>query len=339
MKKDKVEIIAEIGVNHDGSFERSIKLIQSAKKCGADTVKFQTFFSGEFVTQNTKKALYQLKTTSKKESHFDMINKLELSEYDFFRIINFCKKIKINFLSTPYDLKSLEILKKLKVPRYKTSSADLVDFMLHKEIIKTKKPVIISTGASKLEEIEKTLKLYKNAKQTKITLLHCVSNYPCSINSINLNVIKTLSKKFGYPVGYSDHSTSDFPAMISIAMGAKVIERHFTLNKKSSGPDHKASSDPKDLLEYIYKIRLVEKILGNYEKKVQKEEESVRKISRKSFTLKNSMKKGQLIREKDLMMKRPGTAITGNRFREIVGKKVKRNLPENYQPKKKDLYK
>ena len=334
----KVEIIAEIGVNHDGSFEKSIKLIQNAKKSGADTVKFQTLFASEFVKRDTKKVLYQSKTTSRKESHYDMIKKLELEEYDFLRIINFCKKIKINFLSTPYDLKSLAMLKKLKAPRYKTSSADLVDIMLHKEIIKTRKPVIISTGASKLEEIEKTVKLYEKANQTKITLLHCVSNYPCNINNINLNVIKTLSKKFGYPVGYSDHSNSDYPAMISIALGAKVIERHFTLNKKSSGPDHKASSDPKDLLEYVNKIRLAEKILGSYKKKVQKEEEGVRKISRKSFTLRNSIKKGQLIKEKNLIMKRPGTGLTGNRIKEIIGKKVKRYLPEDYQAKKKDLY-
>lgn len=335
----KVEIIAEIGVNHDGSFEKSIKLIQIAKKSGADTVKFQTFSASEFVKKDAKKVLYQTKTTSRKESHYDMIKKLELEEYDFLRIINFCKKIKINFLSTPYDLKGLAMLKKLKVSRYKTASTDLVDFMLHKEIIKTKKPVIISTGASKLEEIEKTVRLYENAKQTKITLLHCLSNYPCTLNNINLNVIKTLSKKFGYPVGYSDHSNSDFPAMISIALGAKVIEKHFTLNKKSPGPDHKASSDPKDFLKYVNKIRLAEKILGSHEKKVQKEEESIRKISRKSFTLRNSIKKNQLIKIKDLIMKRPGTGLTGNRIKEIIGKKAKRYLTEDYQPKIKDLYK
>lgn len=335
----KVEIIAEIGVNHDGKFEKSIKLIQEAKKCGADTVKFQTLFADQFVKRDAKKVLYQSSTTPKKESHFEMIEKLELSEYDFFRIYNFCKKIRINFLSTPYDLKSLQILKRLGVSRYKTASTDLVDFILHKEIIKTKKPVIISTGASKLKEIEKTIKFYEKANHKKITLLHCVSNYPCSINNINLNVIKTLSKKFRYPVGYSDHSDSDYPAMISLAMGAKVIEKHFTLNKRSSGPDHKASSDPKDFLNYVSKIRLAEKILGNFDKKIQKEEESIRKISRKSFTLRHNIKKNQKIEEKDLIMKRPGTGILGDRLKDIIGKKVKRNLLKDYQIKFNDLKK
>ncbi len=335
----KVEIIAEIGVNHDGSFEKAIKLIRAAKKTGADTVKFQTFFAEDFVKKDTKKVLYQSKTTSKRESHFEMIKKLELSEYDFYRIINFCKKIKINFLSTPYDLKSLEILKKFKVSRYKTASTDLVDFMLHKEIIKTKKPVIISTGASELIEIEKTVKFYERLKHKKITLLHCVSNYPCSLESINLNVIKTLHDKFGYPVGYSDHSNSNYPAMISLAMGAKVIEKHFTLNKKSSGPDHKASSDPKDFTKYVNQIRLTEKILGSYSKKLQKEEKSIRTISRKSLTLKNKIERGQLIKEKNLIMKRPGTGLLGNRIKDIVGKRARRLLSKDYQIKMKDLYK
>ena len=337
MFKSKIDIIAEIGVNHDGKFNKAIKLIQQAKKCGADTVKFQTFFSSQFVKKNTQKVLYQSRTTPKKESHFEMIKSLELSEYDFFRIVNFCKKIKINFLSTPYDLKALEILKKLKVKRYKTASTDLVDHILHKEIIKTKKPVIISTGASSLEEIRRTIKLYQKNKHTKITLLHCVSNYPCLEKNINLNVLNTLKKEFKLPIGYSDHSNSETAAIMSICFGSEVIEKHFTLNKKSSGPDHKASADPKDFKKYVNSIRSAEKILGSSIKKIHSEELSIRKISRKSITLKKNLLKGQIITSKDIIMKRPGLGLLGEEVNKVLGKKINKNLLIDYQLKKTDL--
>ena len=337
INRNQIDIIAEIGVNHDGRFEKAIKLIREAKKCGASTVKFQTLFANEFVKRDTKKVLYQSKTTSKKESHYEMIKKLELSEYDFFRIYNFCRKININFLSTPYDLKSLEILKKIKAPRYKTASTDLVDHMLHTEIIKTKKPVIISTGASNLKEIEKTLKLYKKMKHKKITLLHCVSNYPCSEKNINLRVMNTLRKKFKFPVGYSDHSNSETAAIMSVCLGAKIIEKHFTLNKKASGPDHKASADPRDFEKYFTSIRNAEKILGSDVKKIHKEEQSIRKISRKSITLKNNLVKGRKISINDIIMKRPGTGLIGEKLEKVLGKKISRDLTKDYQLKEIDL--
>lgn len=336
-EKSKIDIIAEIGVNHDGSFEKAIKLIREAKKCGANTAKFQTLFADQFVKKDTKKVLYQSKTTSKKESHYEMIKKLELSEYDFFRINNFCKKIKINFLSTPYDLKSLEILKKIKVARYKTASTDLVDHILHQEIIKTKKPVIISTGASNLKEIGNTLKLYNRMRHSKIILLHCVSNYPCTEKNINLRVMNTLKDKFKFPVGYSDHSNSDTAAIMSVCFGAKVIEKHFTLNKKANGPDHKASADPQDFKKYVDSIRMAEKILGTDEKKIHKEERSIRKISRKSITLKNNLFKGSKLNLENIIMKRPGTGLIGDKLGKVLGKKLRRDLIKNYQLKKRDF--
>ena len=336
-KNNQIDIIAEIGVNHDGNFENAIKLIQQAKKCGANTAKFQTLFANQFVKKDTKKVLYQSKTTSNKESHYEMIKSLELSAYDFFRIHNFCKKIKINFLSTPYDLQSLEILKKIKAPRYKTASTDLVDHILHKEIIKTRKPVIISTGASNLNEIKNTLNLYKKMRHSKITLLHCVSNYPCSEKNINLRVMNKLKEKFKFPVGYSDHSNSETAAVMSVCFGASVIEKHFTLNKKAKGPDHKASADPKEFLKYVESIRMAEKILGSNIKKIHNEEISIRKISRKSITLKNNLYRGSKISIEDIIMKRPGSGLIGEKLDRVLGKKLKRDLKKDYQLKERDL--
>ena len=195
----------------------------------------------------------------------------------------------------------------------------------------------ISTGASNLKEIEKTLKLYKKMKHKKITLLHCVSNYPCSEKNINLRVMNTLRKKFKFPVGYSDHSNSETAAIMSVCLGAKIIEKHFTLNKKASGPDHKASADPRDFEKYVISIRNAEKILGSDVKKIHKEEQSIRKISRKSITLKNNLVKGTKISINDLIMKRPGTGLIGEKLEKVLGKKISRDLTKDYQLKEIDL--
>tara|TARA_B100000029_G_C17554210_1_gene951159 strand:- start:1048 stop:2064 length:1017 start_codon:yes stop_codon:yes gene_type:complete len=336
MKKN-INIIAEIGVNHDGKINKAIKLVELAKECGADTVKFQNFSAENLVKLNTKKTNYQLNTTPKRQSHYEMLKKLELRKEDFTRIASFCKKIKIEFLSTPYDLESVDLLEKLKVRRYKVASTDLVDLILHKKIISTKKPVLISTGASSLNEIKKTLDFYKLYNHKKITLLHCVSNYPCSDSSINLNILTTLKKKFGFSVGYSDHSKTNIAAIMSVCFGAEVIEKHFTLNRYSSGPDHKASADPKEFKKYVESIRSAEKILGSEIKKIQKEELSIRKISRKSITLAKDLYKNHRITEKDITMKRPGNGILGQEIGKIIGKRVNKNLPKNYQIKSKDL--
>ena len=336
-KNNQIDIIAEIGVNHDGNFEKAIRLIQEAKKCGANTAKFQTLFARNFVKKDTKKVLYQSKTTPNKESHYKMIKNLELSAYDFFRINNFCKKIKINFLSTPYDLESLEILKKIKATRYKTASTDLVDHILHREIIKTRKPVIISTGASNLDEIKNTLNLYKKKNHSKITLLHCVSNYPCSEKNINLKVMNTLKEKFKYPVGYSDHSNSETAAVMSVCFGAKIIEKHFTLNKKAKGPDHKASADPRDFLKYVDSIRMAEKVLGSNIKKIHDEEKVLEKFLEKSITLKNNLSKGSKISIEDIIMKRPGTGLIGQNLERVLGKRLKKDYKKDYQLKEKDF--
>ncbi len=336
--KSKIEIIAEIGVNHNGDLSKAIKLVQLAKKCGADAVKFQTFFADEICKTNAKKAIYQSKTTPKNLSHYEMLKSLEFEKEEFYKIFNFCKKLKIKFISTPYDVKSVNLLKKLNIDAYKVASTDLVDTILHKEIIKTKKPVIISTGASKLNEIKKTIQLYKRQKNKDISLLHCVSNYPCSKKSLNLNVITTLKRTFNLPVGFSDHYNGNKAAELAVALGAKLIEKHFTLDKKMSGPDHISSLNPYEFREYVKSIRDTEIYLGSNIKQVQPEEKSIRKISRKSITLKKNMKKNSKISLKDIQMKRPGTGIIGQGLDLVLGKKLKFNLKKDHQIKKKDLY-
>ena len=336
--KSKINIIAEIGVNHNGSVDNAIKLIKAAKKCGANTVKFQTFFADQMVKKNTKKVIYQKKSTSKKLSHYQMIKNLELSKKNFKKIIAFCKKIKIKFLSTPYDLKSVELLEKLNIKEYKVASTDLVDMILHERLIRTKKPIILSTGASNLSEIKNTVNFYKKKKYKKLSLLHCVSNYPCSKKSLNLNVIKTLKKTFKLPIGFSDHSEGPAAAQLAVALGATIIEKHFTLNNKSTGPDHKASDNPKNFLNYVTHLRNAEIIIGSGVKRIQKEEKNIRKISRKSITLKKDVLKNQILRMKDIIMKRPGIGLIGQELKKVIGKKFKKNLKKDYQIKYKDMY-
>ena len=327
----KVTIVAEIGVNHNGDIKLAKRMIKEAKKCGADVVKFQTFFADLFIKINTGKVKYQKKNTAKKENHYQMIKKLELKRKEFFKLKNYCDRLNIEFLSTPYDIESVDLLEQLKVKRYKVASADLVDMLLHKRILQTKKPVILSTGMATIEEIRKTVEFYKKNNMKKITLLHCVSNYPCSYRSINLNIIPKLKKLFNLPIGFSDHSEGNIAAILSVSLGGIMIEKHFTINKGLRGPDHKASADPKEFKKFVKSIRNTEKILGNNKKKCQNEEREMRMISRKSITLKRVMKKNQKITEGDIVMKRPGVGLNGQKINLVLGKKTKKNLPKDHQ--------
>jgi N-acetylneuraminate synthase len=333
----KVIIIAEIGVNHNGNVRLAKQMIKKAKKSGADVVKFQTFFADEFVKISAKKAKYQLLRTSKKENHYDMIKRLELKKSDFIKIKKYCDQNKIEFLSTPYDVKSVELLEELNVKRYKIASADLVDMVLHKRILSTKKPLILSVGMSTISEIRKTIEFYKKKKMSKITLLHCVSNYPCSPKSLNLKTMLKLKKLFKLPVGFSDHSKGNSAAILAVGLGATMIEKHFTINKNLSGPDHKASASPKEFSTFVKTIREAEMIFGDDQKKCQLEEKEMRSIARKSITLKKSMKRGEIIRYRDIVMKRPGTGLNGQKINTVIGRKLKKNFKRDYQIRKQDL--
>ena len=328
-----VFFIAEIGVNHGGSVTRAKKMIDAAKLSGASAVKFQTFFADKLVLKKTPKVKYQKNTTKKNETHYEMLKSLELNYKNHKILKDYCDKKKIEFMSTPYDVDSAKFLSKLGCKIFKTASADIVDLELHEYLAKTKKIVIISTGMSNFSEIEDCIKLYRKHGNKNYLLLHCVSNYPCLNESLNMNVLPLLKKKFNCQVGLSDHSMSYLPSVISVSMGAKVIERHFTLNKSFKGPDHKASSLPNEFLNIVQKINETKKILGKRKKECQPEELNMRKIARKSITLKNNIKKGQILKLCHICLKRPGNGIYFKDRIKIIGKKARRNLYKDYQLK------
>ncbi len=328
-------VIAEIGVNHNGKLSNAKKLIDVAKKAGADAVKFQTFNAEKLASKNTKKVSYQKKNTNKKENHYQMLKKLELSKEHTEILFNYSKKKGIIFISTPYDPDSANFLNKIGVKIFKTASADLSDYILHKTISKFNKSVIISTGMSNITDIEKCLKIYKS--RNKISLLHCVSNYPCSPESINLNVLNTLKKKFKCTIGYSDHSVGNVASITAVSKGYKILERHLTLNKLDKGPDHQSSLEPDEFKKFVNDIRLVEKVSGNNIKSCQPEEKEMKMISSKSLHVKKDMFAGDKISEDDLISKRPGNGISPANFKKVLNRKLKNNIKKGNQLKYKNL--
>lgn len=330
-------IIAEIGVNHNGDINFAKKLIDKAKESGADAVKFQTFSAEKLVTHSTPKVKYQENTTKKNVSHFDMLKNLELSFDDHISLKEYCVKMNIDFLSTPYDIESANFLLDLGVNFFKTASADLVDLPLHKWIADSKKPCAISVGMSSIKEIENVIEIYKEAKNNNIILLHCVSNYPCSDKSLNMNVINTLKKNFSLPIGYSDHSIGNEAAVISIAMGARIIEKHFTIDKNLPGPDHQASANSDEFKSLVNAVRRAENMLGSSKKSIQVEERQMYNVSRKSIVLKYDMNMGDIIKLSDLELKRPGTGLMSKDIKFLIGKKLKKDLKKNHLISYEDL--
>ena len=327
----KTYFIAEIGVNHNGSLTLAKQMVDSAKKSGADAVKFQTFEAESLVSPKTAKVKYQKKTTGSKSSHYEMIKSLEFSRENHIEIKKYCKKKLIEFISTPYDIESAIFLNKIGCNIFKTSSADIVDLELHDYLAKNKKTVIISTGMSTFNEIEKCLKIYKKNSNKNFILLHCVSNYPCSFNSLNLNVIPLMQKKYKCLVGFSDHTTDHEAAKISVSLGGKLIEKHFTINKRLPGPDQNTSILPKKFKEMISQVRKTEIILGKAIKECQKEEFEMRKISRKSMTLNRDIKISEILKKESINLKRPGTGLYYSELKKVIGAKLKRDLKKNYQ--------
>ena len=262
MKKNSsnVYIIAEIGVNHGGCIETAFQMIDAAKLSGADAVKFQTFKAENLVSRETPKVRYQLSTTNDKESHYEMIENLEFKYEDHLPVMKYCIKQDIDFISTPYDIESAKFLNEIGVEVFKTASADIVDIPLHKFIASTKKEVIISVGMATYKEIEEVLEVYKE-DLSRVTLLHCVSNYPCAFESLNLNILQTLKEKYKVNIGYSDHAIGEYPSVLAVALGAKVIEKHFTIDKNLPGPDHKASSSPGEFKILVDSVRILKKVL------------------------------------------------------------------------------
>jgi len=323
-------VIAEIGVNHNGDMELARKMVAAAKDAGADAVKFQTFTAKALVTKGTPKARYQESTTDAGETHFDMIERLELKREQHLPLMKYCDSMAIDFMSTPYDVDSAAFLDSIGVGIFKTASADIVDLPLQKFLAQTGKPVVVSTGMASLDEVKTVVSLYRENGNAQIILLHCVSNYPCSNDSLNMRVIQTLHDTFQIPVGFSDHSEGNSAAVIAVALGAKVIEKHFTLDKNLPGPDHKASSTPDEFSDLVQSIRRADTALGSPNKKCQEEERQMLQVSRKSVVLKKAVRKGERIMTDHLTMKRPGTGISSMDIPRIVNKKAKYDMPEDH---------
>ncbi len=327
--KNKTFIIAEAGVNHNGSLEIAKKLIDAAVHAEADAVKFQTFSTDRLVTKNAPKADYQNETTDRNESQYDMLKKLELT-YEEHKILEYyCQENNILFMSTPFDFESVDLLEKLGVELYKIGSGDLTNIPLLQYIAKKQKPMIVSTGMSNLGEVEEAVNYIKGCGNENIILLHCISNYPAAYEDVNLKAMNTLKEAFKLPVGYSDHTSGIEVPIAAVAMGAKVIEKHFTLDKTMEGPDHKASLSSKELKEMVSNIRYVESALGNGIKKPQDSERNNRKVSRKSLTAARNLKKGDKISKEDIDIKRPGTGIPPKFIDEIVGSVLLRDTKIN----------
>ncbi len=324
-----VFIIAEAGVNHNGSFEIAKQLVDKAVWAGADCIKFQTFNSKYLVSSNAQKAEYQKKTTDSSESQLEMLKKLELSKEEFIELKNYCSKKEILFLSTPFDLESINFLASMGVNAWKIPSGEITNYPFLREIGKRKESVIMSTGMCTLEEVRDAVKVLNDFGTTDITLLHCTTEYPAPYDSVNLNAMLTLKKEFGYQVGYSDHTNGIEIPVAAVAMGACVIEKHFTLDKNMEGPDHKASLEPDELKQMVESIRNVEKSLGNGIKEPLEVELKNIAIARKSIIAKTNIKKGEIFTERNITAKRPGNGISPMKWNEVIGKGACKDFSED----------
>ena len=316
-----VFIIAEAGVNHNGSIELAKKLIDVASESGVDAVKFQTFKTENLVSKNAQKADYQKETTDAKESQFDMIKKLELDIETHYELISYCDSKNIMFLSTPFDLDSIELLNNLKLNIFKIPSGEITNLPYLRKIGALGKEVILSTGMATIGEIEDALDILMEAGTLKehITVLHANTMYPTPMEDVNLRAMVTIGKTFDVAYGYSDHTLGIEVDIASVAMGATIIEKHFTLDKTMEGPDHKASLEPYELIEMVKAIRNIEKALGSSVKKPSKSETPNIAIARKSIVASSSIQKGDIFTEDNLAVKRPNSGINPMRWDEIIG--------------------
>lgn len=328
---NKVFIIAEAGVNHNGSLELAKKLIDEAVVAGADAVKFQTFKAELCISKNADKAEYQKQTTDKNESQFDMIKKLELNEYAHTELIKYCKIKNIMFLSTPFDLQSVDLLNGFGLEIFKIPSGEITNLPYLRKIASLNKKVILSTGMANLGEIEATLEiLTKNGTlKENITVLHANTEYPTPLGDVNLKAMLTIRGAFGVKVGYSDHTPGIEVPIAAVALGATVIEKHFTLDKTMPGPDHKASLEPSELQSMVKAIRNIEIALGDGIKKASSSESKNKPIARKSIVAKCDIKKGDLFSESNLTIKRPGSGISPMRWDKVIGLRATRDYKED----------
>ena len=315
---NKTLIIAEAGVNHNGDINLAKRLVDEAKKAGADIVKFQTFIPEFLASKNASMAEYQKDNLGENDSQLSMLRKLSLGYDSFVELASYCKKVGIRFLSTPFDIQSIAFLNALQ-DTWKIPSGEITNYPYLVEIAKTHKSVILSTGMSTLDEIESALNVLKDNGTCDINLLHCNTQYPTPYSDVNLRAMYTLKNKFGLKVGYSDHSQGIEVPIAAVALGAEIIEKHFTLDRNMEGPDHKASLEPSELADMVRAIRNIENALGDGEKRVTESERANIYVARKSIVALTDIKKGDVFSDFNITTKRPGTGISPMKWKSVIG--------------------
>lgn len=324
-----VQIIAEAGVNHNGSLDLAFKMADAAKAAGADIVKYQTFQPEELASRYASKASYQKETTGEGENQLAMLKKLTLPPEGYRQLKRRCDQIGIGFASTPFEQKSVALLNELDMPFWKIPSGEVTNLPYLLAIAKTQKPVVMSTGMCEMEEIQAAMDVLRNNGTTKITLLHCNTEYPTPYGDVNLRAMETMRERFGVDVGYSDHTPGIEVPIAAAALGAVIIEKHFTLDRNMEGPDHKASLEPEELAAMVAAVRHIEEALGSGEKTVSPSEKKNRDIARKSIVARRAIAKGEVFSEENITTKRPGGGVSPMRWFEVLGATAARDFAED----------
>lgn len=324
-------IIAEAGVNHNGDLDLALRLVDAAKDAGADAVKFQTFNTDLLVTQSAPKAAYQVSRTGNTETQYEMLKRLELDHQAHNRLAMHCQARGIVFLSTPFDEQSADFLAELGVPAFKIGSGEITNLPFLSHVASHKKPLIVSTGMSSLGEVETAAQTIFQAGNHSLSLLHCVSNYPADAADVNLRAMQTISLAFGVPVGYSDHTAGIAVALAAVALGACILEKHFTLDRSLPGPDHQASIEPGEFASLVQGIRTVEAALGNGQKHPADSESNTSAVARRSLVAAIDIPVGSVLTREMIAIKRPGTGLPPAILPYLLGRAARRHIPANQQ--------
>ncbi len=325
----RVTIIAEAGVNHNGDIELARKMVDAAHTAGADYIKFQTFVPEKLVSRYASKADYQKNNTNSQESQLEMLRALAFTQEDFIQLQRYCGQVGIGFLSTPFDLESIQFLNQLQMDFWKLPSGEITNLPYLEAIAHTHKKVVMSTGMCELGEIRDAIQILESNGAGEITLLHCNTEYPTPFCDVNLRAMKQMEEVFRKPVGYSDHTIGIEVPIAAAALGAEVIEKHFTLDKQMKGPDHKASLEPDELKQMVQAIRNIEISLGDGQKRRTHSEEKNCQAARKSIVAKREIREGELFSEENLSIKRPGSGISPMHWHEMIGQKAQRDYKED----------
>lgn len=335
MKTSSTFIIAEAGVNHNGSLDSAKQLIDVAASAGVDAIKFQTYKAENLVTTYAAKAKYQKENTKRDETQLEMLKRYELSYSSHRELFDYCKRKKILFMSTPFDKESVSMLDEMGMIVFKIPSGEITNKPLIQFIASKNKPIILSTGMSNIDEIKSVVNWIKEITSEvlpmdslfpPLTLLHCVSNYPARMEDVNLLALQTMKRAFKLPVGYSDHTLGIEVSVAAVTLGAEIIEKHFTLSKDMEGPDHKASLEPEELKAMVSSIRNIEKAMGNGKKNIRMSEKEISFMARKSIVAKKHIIKNDVFTEENITAKRPGTGISPAEWDHMLGQKAKRDF-------------